>query len=409
MQFPVKIGFIIGVTVSTLALGLAGAGLASTWNQTSLLSTSQETLPLVPAANEANEMSLEEYAAAYALAPTADSAAPYAHALMTQEQWSDAEKVLDSVEENQKLLYEKALFDVMQNHLEEAKKAFKAAGSENFLLTYENFEAAQGAETIYLQALLCKTLIDSKEFELAAILAKTVLTQKNDYRDVWMLLGYAKYTLENYKDAEDAFRQAKKIDSTKPEVHYFLGSTLMKTNKVEEAIDELELALLYGFEPAEEAYKKVAESYEFLEQWTDAVGAYEALLNLNPSSPNSFQKPIELCLKQLKDTVRALSLAQKAIVFFPGEALSHTLLAKVYLADAKIDLASQSIEAAFQMNSNLPLAHYLAGEIREAQNNVEGARWEFKKTFELTEENDPLHAAAAEKYNLLTAPLNSSR
>ncbi len=328
-------------------------------------------------------------------------------------------RMLSSIPEaNQKLLYEKALFNVVQNHPAQAKIEFQAAltasGSlipatlQNFLTSYSTFDAAQGAENTYLEALLCKSLVDTQEYELAAALSKQVLTQKNDYRDVWMLLGYSQYKLEQYSDAEDAFKQAKKIDSLKPEVHYFLGSTLSEEAKYSDAIDELELALLYGFDPAEEAYKKIADGHEALEEWTDAVGAYEALLNLSPSTVTLFQKPIELCLDQLNDTDRALTLAQKATNLFPSTALSHALLAKVYLAQGKPELANTEVNTAFQIDSNFVLAHYLGGQVREAQNNPDGAKWEYKKTFELSSEDDPLHSQAAERYNSLLGGAESA-
>ncbi len=459
MDSPLKVSVIVLTAVATVGVGFGGIQLYSHWNQVSVLNVSDEStdtgslsyetrlakgdkllaethyeeavqeyqyaieldaqnaegfmkLGSAQLALHQNEAALENFKTAYTLSPSADSAAFYGHILMVSENWAEAQSILGSIPEaNQKLFYEKALFNVVQNHPDQAKIELEAALQssgpllpatlQNFLTSYSTFEAAQGAENTYLEALLCKSLVDAQEYELASVLSKQVLTQKNDYRDVWMLLGYSKYKLEQYSDAEDAFRQAKKIDSLKPEVHYFLGSTLKEEAKYSDAIDELELALLYGFEPAEEAYKKIADGHEALQEWADAVAAYEALLNLSPSSVSLFQKPIELCLDQLKDQDRALTLAQKATSLFPSEALSHSLLAKVYLAQGKPELASSEIDIAFQIDSNFVLGHYLAGQVREAQNNPEGARWEYKKTFELSSEDDPLHSQAAERYNAL--------
>lgn len=462
MESPLKVSVIVLTAVATVGVGFAGIELYTNWDQASVLNVPSQTTDtgslsyetriakgdkLVSAEDyenavkeyeyavqldsqnpegfmklgqvqiklHQNDSALENFKTAYTLEPTSDSAALYAHALMVQGTWPDAQTILSSIAEaNQNLLYQKALYNVMQNHPDQAKTEFQAAlqgsGSllpatlQNFLTSYSTFDAAQGAEPNYLEALLCKSLVDAQEFELASTLSREVLSQKNDYRDVWMLLGYSKYKLQQYSDAEDAFKQAKKIDSLKPEVHYFLGSTLSEEKKYQEAIDELELALLYGFEPAEEAYKKIADNHEALQQWNDAVAAYEALLNLNPATVDLFQKPIELCLNQLNDPNRALTLAQKATSLFPSTALSHTLLAKVYLAQAQPDLASTEINTAFQIDSNFVMAHYIAGLIREAQNNPDGAKWEYKKAFDLSGETDPLHNEAATKYNALLNP-----
>lgn len=466
MDSPLKLSVIVLTAVATVGVGFAGVELYSTWNQTSVLGTPTQNVDtaslsyetriskgdkLFAAANYADAQKEYQYATeldaqnadgfmklgqatlalhqndaataafqtAYTLAPSADTAAYYAHALMTQGKWDEAQAILSSgMEENQNLLYQKALFNVIKNNPDAAKTQFQNALTssgnltpatiQNFLNSYATFEAAQGAEPNYLEALLCKSLIDAQEYELAGLLSREVLSQKNDYRDVWMLLGFAEYKLEKYSDAEDAFKQAKKIDSTKPEVHYFLGSTLFEEKNYADASSELELALLYGFAPAEEAYKKIADSHEALQEWNEAVTAYEALLNLNPSSVTLFQKPIDLCLHQLSDQNRALTLAQKAITQFPSAALSHTLLGQVYLAQGQLDLASSSIDTAYQIDSNFTLAHYTAGQIREAQKNIDGALWEYKKTFELTNEDDPLHNLAGANYNALLGQTQSN-
>lgn len=365
-----------------------------------------------------NPAALENFKTAYTLSPNAETAANYAHLLMISEQWPEAEKILSSIgDASQELLYERALYNVMQNHPDQAKTEFQSALSasgslipatlQSFIDTYQNYDTAQGAEPTYLKALLCKTLIDAKEYELTASLAHQVLNEKNDYRDVWMLLGYASFKTEKYSDAEDAFKEAKRIDSVKPEVHYFLGSTYSEEKKYQNAIDELELALLYGFSPAEEAYKKIADNHEALSEWTEAVAAYEALLNLNPSTVKLFEEPVKITLNQLHDTDRALTLAQKALTFFPSEALSHTLLAQVYLAQGQLDLAGSSITTALEIDTTLALAHFTAGQVRDAQKNTDSAKWEYKKTFDLTDASDPLHNQAAEAYNkLITTPVN---
>lgn len=459
MESPLKYSVIVLTAAATVGVGLLGVKLYSTLNQANLLQVdapqiensslsgearlskgdgffknkdfssaateyqiATELDPENPTAHLKLGTTLQmmhDYAAAeeslqtaYTLRPDAETAAAYAHLLILQEKNTDAEQVLSSVSDSsQALLYEKALYNILQNHNDTAKsqleEAQKTSGVlptelfENYLNSFSTFEASQGAENTYLQALLCKSLIDAEQFEIASFLAHTVLKAKNDYRDVWMLLGYAEFKLEKYDDAEAAFKQAKHIDSVKPEVHYFLGSILVLKEDYNEAVDELELALLYGFSPAEEAYKKIAEAHEATSSWNDAVIAYEALLNLNPSNAYAFERPVVLCLEKLNDPNRALSIAQKAATQFPSQAMAHTLLAKVYLAQGQLELADSSVNAAFDADSNFVLAHFTAGQIREAQNNQEGAKWEYKKVFELTAETDPLHTQAAEKYNAL--------
>ncbi len=280
------------------------------------------------------------------------------------------------------------------------------ADLQGFLSAYENHEKAQGSDDSYLNALLSKALLDAQEYALAENLALSILKVKSDYRDVWMILGYTQLELNKLAEAEDSFKAAKKIDSVKPEVHYLLGNTHFLQKEYENCIDEMELALLYNFEPAAEAYKKMAESHTALSQYQEALAAYEAMVNVDPSSITLFKAPIGLAIEQVQDLDRAETLAEKGVSLFPGEALSHTLLAQVHLKKGALELANDSIQTAFDINPSDPEAHLLAAEIREQQGNLEGARWEYKKAFELSKAGDSINLKAAENYNrLMTTPL----
>ncbi len=176
--------------------------------------------------------------------------------------------------------------------------------------------------------------------------------------------------------------------------------------KYKEAIDSLELAILYGFQPEKEAYKTIAHAYEALEQYEDALASYEHWINLGTDQVESFQAPIELALEKTQDFDRALTLAKEALTLFPDEALSHTLLAEVYLAKNETELADQSIEKAFSIDPDFAQAHFTAGEIREQQNDEKGAEWEYKKAYELSAPGDPLGTEAAQRYNQLILGTN---
>ena len=346
--------------------------------------------------------------------PSASTVALYAQTLLSTGKANDAKNLLDTFENpTQEVLYVRGLTALAQG--EEAKAYFEQAitqsGSispaeiQNFLTAYEIAGAAQGSDSHYLNALLAKALLDNGELVLAEQLALQTLKVKSDYRDVWMILGYTQLELGKLPEAEDSFRAAKKIDSVKPEVHFLLGNTHFLQKEYEDCIDEMELALLYNFEPASEAYKKMAESHNALGQYEEALAAYEAMVNVDPSSVGLFEAPVDLALNKVQNLDRAETLAQKAVDLFPGDALGHTLLAQVYLKKGTTDLALQSVQKAFSADSEYAEAHLVAGQIREAENNLEGAKWEYKKAFELSTSGDSVNTAAAENYNrLMTTP-----
>lgn len=332
------------------------------------------------------------------------------HCLLSNQKIEEALALLNSYSEpDQNILYVKGLAALIQG--QEAKSFFEQAATQSgslapatlqlFLTAYQSFEAAQGSDSSYLNALLSKALLDANEAPLAEQLALSTLKVKSDYRDLWMILGYSQLEQNKLAEAEDSFTAAKKIDSIKPEVHYLLGEVHFLQQEYDASIREMELALLYDFEPAIEAYKKIAESHAALGHYEEALAAYEAMLTRNPSSITFFKTPIDLAINQVQDLDRAQSLAQKGVDLFPSEALAHTLLANVYLKKSNLELASEEITKALSLNSNEAETHLVAGQIHEQENKLESAKSEYKKAFELSEAGDSNNTKAAESYNRL--------
>ncbi|MEK9159134.1 MAG: tetratricopeptide repeat protein [Patescibacteria group bacterium] len=349
---------------------------------------------------------------AYELNPNDDARVNYAIALLRNKKFDEAETLLNGGNgEHQATAFYQSLLLAYQGKTDEAQakleKAISLSGSvpttylQNFQSAFQNYKAQQGGQTIYLQALLTKALIDAEEYPLAEELSLKVLNTKNDYRDVWVLLGYSQLQLEKFTEAEDAFKQAKKLDAVKPETHYFLGVAHYEQAEYAEAVDSFELALLYDFTPENEAYLKLAESQAKLGNFEDALAAYEYLIKIDKQSLTLFAEPLHIATDLLSDLDRALTLAEESTSYFPEEAQSHTYLAEIYLKRGELEKAASSIEIAFDIDPDLAEAHYIAGQIRLAQANPEGAKWEFKKAYELSKPGNELSVKAAEQYNAL--------
>lgn len=327
-------------------------------------------------------------------------------------------------QENQEINQEAALYhgvlSSFYGNADEAKKAFQKAIEtpgdlpheriQAFQNAYLAFEDQQEGQSGYLKALLAQAMIDLEEYQLAEALTYDILNEENKYRDAWILYGYSKLKMEEVSSAIDAFDQAKKLDGTKPETHYFLGVSYSLQENYEAAVKSFELALLYGFQPEQEVYHKLAESQLYLEDYEEALAAYEHLIKIDPSNVEVFTKPLWISLSVLKDFNRALTLAEETVSHFPNSSLSHTLLAQVYVARGELEQAESTIDIAYDMDSHDPYAHYVMGQIREAQEDLEGAKWEYKKATEYTQatdltiEGEPLQQAAAEAYNRLINP-----
>ena len=356
---------------------------------------------------------VEQYKLAVDLTPwDTDTLIQYGKALIHNKQFDEAGDVLYNLpsDTQEGFFYSgmlKAYFGEHDTAHDQFTSALGLGGSyapttiQNFINAFDEVNEMVEGDNSYLSAMLIEAYIDTEEFQLAEALALRVLNETNDYRDVWILLGYAQLQTEQYQSAEEAFKQAKTLDSIKPETHYFLGTAHYFQKEYEEAVEALELALLYGFQPEEEAYRKMAESHLFLEQYEDALESYEFLIKLNPSDINMFVRPIWISIDVLGDLNRALSLAEEAVSYFPSEAMSHNLLAWVYLERNEVEQADAAIEIAFSIDPNLAEAHFNAGRIRELQGNLEGAKWEYKRAHELAKSGDSISKVASEKYNEL--------
>lgn len=359
------------------------------------------------------EKSLAEFKKVKEMDPqNLEYAALYGEALIKSEQFQEAQSIFDSfTKETQEGKYYGALLDSYFGRFDDAKKKLEKAkilsGSipkeyiERFLTTYSNFKVEKDGQTAYLNALLTQAFIDCEEFQLAKGLALDILGSKSDYRDVWIMLGYSQLKTNLYADAEQSLKEAKKLDAIKPETHYFLGNAYFSQNKYEDAVNEFELAVLYGFKPETEAYRKIAESQLFLKKYEESLEAYEHLVKIDYTDISIFVRPVWIAITYIVDLDRALSLAQESVARFPNEAMSHNLLAWVYIEKNELDKADQEIKNAYSIDPNFAEANYNAGRLREKQNNPEGAKWEYKKAYELSKSGDSISALASERYNAL--------
>lgn len=93
--------------------------------------------------------------------------------------------------------------------------------AEIFVKVFENFELFRAGESIFLQTLLAQALTQVEQYEAAIPLLFDVLTRKKNYRDAWIVLGYAYLNTGKFADALDALNQAKILDPAKEETLFY--------------------------------------------------------------------------------------------------------------------------------------------------------------------------------------------
>lgn len=356
---------------------------------------------------------VENFARASNLAPnTISYSVNYGKSLIRIKEFDQAfDKFQSLSNQSRDVLFYRSLLSAYRGSYESAKAEIQEAANyggeidpahlQAVNIAFQSFDAQQEGQDTYLEALLTKAMVDAEEFHLAEAMALKILNTQSDYRDVWTLLGYSQLKMENYEEAKQSLDQAVKIDSIKPEIHYFLGLAHYFLEEYEDAVSRFELALLYGFDPENEAYRKIAESHLFLDRYEESLAAYEYLVKIEHASVDDFVRPLWLAIEMVQDLDRALTLAQESVTYFPSEAMSHNLLAWVYIEQGQLELADAEITTAFQIEPGMAEAHYNAGMLREKQDNIEGAIWEYKKAYELAEAGSGVSEKASDKYNTL--------
>ncbi|MBI2453485.1 tetratricopeptide repeat protein [Candidatus Peregrinibacteria bacterium] len=331
---------------------------------------------------------------------------------MQKKDFNNAKVSFESiVGDNQTAVYYRGLIAAFMDDREAAKGHFKKAieistteetskNARRFLDAYEEFESSEGSEIIYLQTLLAKVFNQVGEYDLALKLAQDVVKEKNDYRDAWILLGYACLNKKDYECALNAFLEANNLDSEKAETQYFLGLTFIGLNKNEEAAKYLKMAIENGFEPQVEAKEKLAQIQLEIGQFREAAENYEDVRKENPENLSNFTRPIWIYIEELFEPEKALNIAQEAIQTHPENAMSFNLLGWALLENERYREAEQNLKYALQLDPNLSAAYLNLGQLAEKQGLIEKAKEYYKKAHSLaTDEETAVKNLAAQKYN----------
>lgn len=327
-------------------------------------------------------------------------------------QFEAAQNHFNSIEEESSLvLYYRGIlaafhgeYDISKNHLDQViAKADDPTLNQytlNYLSAFREEELAQDSHPAFLKTLLGRSFTETGENDLAIALLYDVLRDEEDYRDAWIILGYAYLSEEKFSDARDALFNAIELDPTKPESRYFLGLSYFGLEDYSSAVTQIKLALESGFEPQIQAHQKLGDAAVLAEDYQEAANAYESVLVLNASDIELFIRPIWINLDHLNAPKRALEIANEAIRNHPNHAMSYNLLGWTQLKNNQIQEANESLQLALTLDPNLAAAHFNLGQWHEANEDILAAKESYKKAYDL-EPNGAIGGPAADAYNRL--------
>lgn len=274
------------------------------------------------------------------------------------------------------------------------------AYAQNVLHAYDEFDANQGGANIHLLTLLARSFNQNQEFEMAIPLLFDVIREKKDYRDAWILLGYAYLNTQAYQDAAEALEEARKLDPQKPQTLFFLGLSYFGLNDLKQAAANLELAKSNGYEPQVQVDQKLAEVYLQMQEYEKAAENYEDVLSLNSKDVNYFIKPMWIYIDRLNEPQKAIALANKAISAHPEDAMSYNLLGWAKMSNNELYEAKQYLDKAASLNPNLDAVYLNFGKLYEKRGDNQTALAFYKKAYELGQ-GASISVAAADSYNKL--------
>jgi tetratricopeptide (TPR) repeat protein len=329
----------------------------------------------------------------------------------------DAKKVLDGITTHNKISkYYQGIVSIYFGEYENGKNMLKDAidlpGSDeysikakNYLAAFDEFNSNQGGQQAHLKTLIARSFVQTGEYQLAIPLLFSVINDKKDYRDAWIILGYAYLNTEKYAEAIEALEEAKKLDPQEPDTLFFLGLGYYGVNDLNKAVGYLENARKNGYEPRIQIDQKLAEIYLQLKQYQKAALSYEEVIALNHDDVNYFIRPMWIYLERLNQATSATTLAQKALATHPGDAMSYNLVGWAKIGEGKFDEAAIYLNQALKIDPKLSAVYLNFGALNEKKNNTADAINYYKKAF-LLGNGSSISGAAADKYNQLIARLN---
>jgi len=334
---------------------------------------------------------------------------------------------LRNIEEAKKLILEmdqtnndvklyKGIVSLLYTNFEEAKKLFKeisstklANGEENptvakakkFDNVFNLFSSFKEGDPLYLETLLAKALTEIEEYEVSIPLLYDVISKKSNYRDAWIVLGYAYLNTGKIADSIDSFSQAESISPDKPETLFFLGLAYFANDNFDRAIYYLEKADKAGFEPKDQISLKLGDLYLLKQKYKKSAEKYEKVLELNTSNINIFAKTVWLNIEKLDQADHALEIASNCLTYYPEKAMSYNLVGWAYAALNRFDEAETYLKKALAMDPNLNEATLNMGYMYERQGLKNFAQEFYKKAY-LTGQGSSVSNVALVRYKALT-------
>jgi len=197
-----------------------------------------------------------------------------------------------------------------------------------------------------LKLMLAAEMGDLGKTDEGLVMAKSLLANNADDRQVWLAIGQMSVRAHRWKDAEDAFNKAEPLTSKKDDRSYllFLRGELAERQK--------------HFEPAEQLFRQA--------------------LDLQPENAMTLNYLGYMMADKGKQLPEALKMIRKAVELEPMNAAYLDSLGWVYFKMGEFEMAEQNLRQAVDRDHTDPTVHDHLGDLYEktGRTRLAAAQWE---------------------------------
>ncbi|MEI7510894.1 MAG: tetratricopeptide repeat protein [Candidatus Peregrinibacteria bacterium] len=305
-----------------------------------------------------------------------------------------------------RIFYEGILASYFGDH-EKAQEKFKSLSKTSFgekanqlLSAYNEYALYPDSNENHRRALLSQRYNALGFYNLTIEMLRPTIEARPDYRDAWILEGYAYLSLGKFHTAQNALEKAVSLDPTHKESAYFLGLTLAELGLNDQAVIQFKNALANGFTPPKEVEKHLAETLFRAQQYDESLQYFEKILDADGTTVDDFVRPIWIAIESLKSPDKGIEFGKRAVIKFPESAMAYNLLGWTLISKGDFTNAEKALEKAKERDATMPAIWLNYGKLRKGQGKKEEALQMFQKAHEM-DKFGSIGSLAAEEYNAL--------
>jgi len=223
--------------------------------------------------------------------------------------------------------------------------------------------------------------------------------KKNEKRKLLFKIGFCNVDLKNYEEAEEALKQAIRLEPDDTIAGLKLGIVYILLGRKEDAEEALKQAIHFNPDDAE-AYLKLGIIYTNLRCYEEAKEKFKQAIQLDPDYAEAYLKlgVIYILLEQDK---KAEEIFKKVIHLNPNDAELRIKLGAIYTALGQNEEAIEAYKQAIRLNPDYAEAYLKLGMVYSRLEHYEEAIEAYKQAIRLNPNDARAHLELGVTYLLL--------